>query len=115
MRNREIYADRNDAIVAMWNAGQSAKEIAPKFAMDVGEVSKVVCRRRKRGDAVRWGWSAASKSRNDQIIQLVGNGVMSYRQAAKAVGVTHNVVAGVVYRWRIENGIAAANQKRERW
>lgn len=115
MRNREIYADRNDAIVAMWNAGQSAKEIAPKFDMDADEVSKVVCRRRKRGDKVRWGCPPSTRARNDKIIQLVARGSMSYRQAARAVGVTHNVVAGVVYRWRVENGLAASSQKRERW
>lgn len=99
----EIHRDRNDAIIAMWNANQTAAVIADKLDITTGDVHQVVYRRRKRGEKLRNGNAPVMKERDMVIAKMVESGKRN-ADIAREIGVTHSTIAGVVYRLYTANG-----------
>ncbi|MEM8937127.1 MAG: helix-turn-helix domain-containing protein [Pseudomonadota bacterium] len=106
---------RNEAICEQYLSGDLYPEIAEKFGISKERVRQILNNKgveiRPRCESVRISIKKGrfakaalptgpqDAARETRVVRLVGDG-MSYRQAAKELGISRSAVAGIVRRYK---------------
>lgn len=103
-RRKQMYPERNSKIVHMFMDGKTYTQIAEELSITRGVVAGAIDRARKIRTSLRSGPRKTREQieRNAKIIKQLNCG-KTYSSVAKDLGVSKNVVVGVVYRHNKRN------------
>ena len=94
VRTNRITAEKVREVVRLRGNGLGTKAIAERMEISASQVYRVLKKRGMQGPPVNRAYETPARKR---AVALVAKG-KSYKQVAKATGLTRNVVAGLVWR-----------------